>query len=116
MLECIERKVVEPDVFVMELHLRITMGSDSQKIEWGLTQLLKESRKKEIFDLTEVCYVDSSGVGILMRGHAKLKKAGGALHLVGVWDFVEEALATTSVNKIVSLSATTVAARDLKST
>ena len=48
------------------------MGTDSQKIEWGLTQLLKESRKKEIFDLTEVCYVDSSGVGILMMGHAKL--------------------------------------------
>jgi anti-sigma B factor antagonist len=104
-------------VLVMELHLRITMGSDSQKIEWGLTQLLKESRKKEIFDLTEVCYVDSSGVGILMMGHAKLNKAGGALHLVGVRGSVEQALATTSVNKIAPLySATTVAAKDFKST
>ncbi len=30
-----------------------------------------------ISDLTVVSYVDSSGVGILMMCHAKLKKAGG---------------------------------------
>jgi len=38
---------------------------------------------------------------------AKLKKAGGALHLVSVQGFVEEALAMTSVNKIVPLYSTT---------
>ena len=65
-----------------------------------------------IFDLTDVSYVDSSGVGILMMCHAKLKKARGALQLGGVRGFVEEALATTSVDKIVPLySATTVAAK-----
>jgi hypothetical protein len=48
----------------------------------------------------------SSGVGILMMCHAKLKKAGGAWHLVGVQGMVEEALAMTSVNKIVPLYST----------
>jgi len=111
----IEQKKIEPDVVVMEMHGRITMGSDSQKIEWGLAQLLKERQPKVIFDLTDVSYVDSSGVGILMMCHAKLKKAGGALHLVGVQGMVEEALAMTSVNKIVPLySTTTVAAKDFK--
>ncbi|HXX14032.1 MAG TPA: STAS domain-containing protein [Candidatus Eremiobacteraceae bacterium] len=103
----IEHKKIEPDIFVMEMHGRITMGSDSQKIEWGVAQLLNESQKKVIFDLTDVSYVDSSGVGILMMCHAKLTKAGGALHLVGVQGFVEEALAITSVNKIVPLYSTT---------
>jgi len=111
----IENRKIEPDVVVMEMHGRITMGNDSQKIEWALAQLLKESRKKVIFDLTDVCYVDSSGVGILMMCHAKLKKAGGSLYLVGVQGMVEEALAMTSVNKIVPLySTTTVAAKDFQ--
>ncbi len=111
----IEHKQIAPDVVVMEMHGRITMGSDSQKIEWGVAQLVKERHMKVIFDLTDVSYVDSSGVGILMMCHAKLKKAGGALHLVGVQGIVEEALAMTSVNKIVPLySTTTVAAKDFK--
>jgi anti-anti-sigma factor len=92
---------------------RITMGSESQKIEWGLAQLMKENHRKVIFDLTNVCYVDSSGVGILMMCHARLQKVGGALHLVGAQGIVEEALAMTSVNKIVPLySTTTAAAKD----
>lgn len=97
----IEHKKIEPDVAVMEMHGRITMGSDSQKIEWAVAQLLKESQTKVIFDLSDVCYVDSSGVGILMMCYAKLKKAGGDLHIAGAQGMVEEALAMTSVNKIV---------------
>ena len=103
----IEQKKIEPDIVVMEMNGRITMGSDSQKIEWGLAELLKENRRKVIFDLTGVCYIDSSGVGILMMCHAKLKKAGGALHVVGAQGMVEAALAMTSVNKIVPLYSST---------
>ena len=99
----LERKKVEPDVAVIEMTGRITMGSDSQKIEWGLAELLKENQKKVIFDLTEVTYLDSSGIGILMMCHAKLKKAGGALRIAGARGMVEETLELTSVNKIVRL-------------
>jgi anti-sigma B factor antagonist len=97
----VERKKVEPDIAVFEMAGRITMGSDSQKIEWGLAELLKENQKKVIFDLTEVNYLDSSGIGILMMCHAKLKKAGGALRIAGARGMVEETLEMTSVNKIV---------------
>ena len=99
----LERKKVEPDVAVIEMTGRITMGSDSQKIEWGLAELLKENQKKVIFDLTDVTYLDSSGIGILMMCHAKLKKAGGALRIAGARGMVEETLELTSVNKIVRL-------------
>ena len=110
MILSIEQKRIEPDVDVMEMHGRITMGSDSQKIEWGVAELLKASRKKVIFDLSDVSFVDSSGVGILMMCHAKLKRAGGALRLVGVKGFVEETLTMTSVDKVVPFYPTTVAA------
>jgi anti-sigma B factor antagonist len=101
MILTIENRKIEPDVVVMEMHGRITMGSDSQKIEWQLAELLKERQTKVIFDLTDVGFLDSSGVGILMVCHARLKKAGGALHLAGAQGMVEDALVMTSVNKIV---------------
>ncbi len=99
----VERKKVEPDIAVIEMTGRITMGSDSQKIEWGLSELLKDNQKKVIFDLTEVTFLDSSGIGILMMCHAKLKKAGGSLRIAGARGMVQETLELTSVHKIVRL-------------
>jgi anti-sigma B factor antagonist len=112
MILSIAHRKIEPDIAVMELHGRITMGSDSQKIEWGVAELIKERQTKVIFDLSDVGYLDSSGVGILMVCHAKLKKAGGALHIAGAQGLVEDALAMTSVNKIVPLYSTTSQAAD----
>lgn len=66
-----QRKNVEPGIVVLEMNGRIAMGSDSQKIEWKLAELLKENHKKAILDLTDVTYLDSSGIGILMMCHAK---------------------------------------------
>ena len=109
----IEQRKIEPDIVVVQMNGRITMGSDSQKIEWGLAELLKQNQKKIIFDLTDVNYMDSAGVGILMMCHAKLKRAGGSLRLAGAQGIVEEVLAITSVNKIVPLYRTTTeAAKD----
>lgn len=80
----VERKKLEPDIAVLEMTGRITMGSDSQKIEWGLAELLSENQRKLIFDFIEVTHLDSSGIGILMMCHAKLKKAGEALRIADI--------------------------------
>jgi anti-sigma B factor antagonist len=104
------RKNVEPGIAVLQMTGRIAMGSDSQKIEWGLAELLKENHHKVIFDLTEVTFLDSSGLGILMMCHAKLKKAGGTLHIAGARGMVGETLEITSANKIVQLFPTVAAA------
>ena len=101
MILSIERKNVEPDIAVLEMTGRVTMGSDSQKIEWELAELLKENHRKVVFDLTGVSFLDSSGVGILVVCHARLKKAGGVLRIAGARGMVEETLNMTSVSKIV---------------
>jgi anti-anti-sigma factor len=99
----VQHKKIEPDINVVHMAGRITMGSDSQKIEWGLADLLKQDQKKVIFDLTEVTYLDSSGIGILMMCHAKLKKAGGLLRIAGARGMVQETLELTSVNRIIPI-------------
>ena len=76
----------------------------------GTRRVAKRKSQKVVFDLSDVIYLDSSGVGILMMCHAKLKKAGGSLHIAGAQGMVEETLEITSVNKIVKLYPTAVEA------
>ena len=101
MILSIERKSVDPGIDVLAMTGRITMGSDSQTIEWNLAELLKQNHKKVVFDLANVTFLDSSGVGILVVCHAKMKKAGGSLRLAGAQGLVKEILDLTSVSKIV---------------
>ena len=42
----VQRKNIDPDIVILEMSGRIAMGSDSQRIEWGLAELLKENHKK----------------------------------------------------------------------
>ena len=100
MILTIERKQIEPDIVVLEIAGKICMGSDSQKVEWALAELLKQNHKKIIFDLSAVTLLDSTGVGILVTCYAKMKKAGGSLRVAGTKGMVEETLKVTSVDKI----------------
>jgi hypothetical protein len=52
--------------------------------------LLSANQKKVIFDFIDVTHLDSSGIGILMMCHAKLKKAGEALRIAEAREMVEE--------------------------
>jgi anti-sigma B factor antagonist len=97
----IELKTMDPDIDVFAMAGRLTMGSDSQQVEWNLAKLLKENHRKVIFDLTDINFLDSSGVGILVMCHAKLKKAGGALRIAGAQGMVQQVLEMTNVTKIV---------------
>jgi len=99
----LERKNIEPDIVVLEMTGRICLGSDCQKVEWTLADLLKQNQRKIIFDLSGVTVVDSTGVGILVTCHAKVRRAGGSLHIACATDMVEETLKLTSVDKIFRL-------------
>ncbi len=102
----IERTSIAPDIDVFAMSGRLTMGSDSQQVEWNLAKLINENHKKVIFDLSGVNFLDSSGIGILVMCHAKLKKAGGSLRLAGAQGMVRQIIEMTNVNKLVDLYAT----------
>ena len=101
MILTIGRKQIEPDVAVLEMNGRIVLGNDAKTIEWNLAELLKENQKKVVFDLAGVTLVDSTGVGIIVMCHAKLKKSGGVLRIAGVNGMVEDTLRLTSVDKLI---------------
>jgi len=109
MLE-IQNKALQPDIVVLELTGRITIGRDCKQLEWAVENLVKEGRKKVIFDLSGVSSVDSTGIGIIVMSSGQIKKAGGELRVAGATAHVEEVLKMTNIDQIVVLHPTTAAA------
>jgi anti-anti-sigma factor len=110
MILTINRKQVEPDIVVLELNGRIVLGNDAKTVEWKVDELLKEGCKNLIFDLAAVTVIDSTGIGILVMCYARMKKAGGGLHVAGAQGMVEHTLRMTNVDRLIELYPTVAAA------
>ena len=108
----IQKRRVGADVIVLGLAGRITLGRECQEVEWQVEDLLKEHEKKIILDFSELKYLDSTGVGILVMCSGKVKQAGGELSVVGAQGIVEQTLKMTRVDQIVTLHATVEAATE----
>lgn len=106
----IQTKHVEPDIVVLEMAGRITMGNDCRQVEWTTRKLMDQSRKKVIFDLSGITHVDSTGIGIIVTVAGQMKEAGGQLRVAGANQHVEHLLKMTSVDQIVPLHPSTGAA------
>jgi anti-sigma B factor antagonist len=106
----IQTKRVQPDIVVLEITGRITMGRDCKHLEWTTDALLRDNEKKVILDLTGVTQLDSTGIGIIMMCAGQLKRAGGELRVAGATGHVEHVLKITSIDQVVGLHPTAEAA------
>jgi len=106
MLE-IQTKHLPPDIVVLEITGRITIGRECKQLEWATDNLVREkNEKKIIFDLSGVTHMDSTGVGIIVMSAGVLKEAGGELRLAGANKHIESVLKVTSMDKLVSWNPT----------
>lgn len=105
MLE-IRRKHIDPDIFVLQLVGRVTMGKSCQELEWVVDELVRGNIRKLVLDLTEVDRVDSTGLGLIVTSYGKLKKAGGELRVVGAKGMVHEMLYTANIPRIIAFHET----------
>jgi anti-anti-sigma factor len=106
MLE-IQTKHLPPDIVVLEIKGRITIGRECKQLEWATDTLVRErNEKKIIFDLSGVTHLDSTGVGIIVMSAGIVKQAGGELRLAGANKHIDSVLKVTSMDKLVSWDAT----------
>jgi anti-anti-sigma factor len=106
----IQTKQVHPDIVVLETAGRITIGRDCKQLEWATENLVRDQKKKIIFDLSGVTHIDSTGIGILVMSAGQLKNAGGELRVAGAKGHVDQVLRLTNVHQLVGLHPTTVEA------
>jgi anti-anti-sigma factor len=106
MLE-IQTKQLPPDIVVLEITGRITIGRECKQLEWATESLVREKQQKKIiFDLSGVTHIDSTGIGIIVMSAGQVKGAGGELRLAGANKHIEQVLKLTCIDRIVHWNTT----------
>jgi anti-sigma B factor antagonist len=87
-------------VSIVDLRGRIDFGDGSTRLREILSDLVTSGTKKVLLNMKNVDFVDSSGIGEMVRGHVQLAKIGGQLKLVNLSNHVNMLLHVTRLNKV----------------
>ena len=94
---------IEPDITVVALAGKIVLGLDSREIEILVADLVRKNEKKVIFDLSNVLYIDSSGLGVIANCFSQLQQAGGGLRVAGAGNKVRDLFRITRLDTMMRL-------------
>ncbi len=75
-------------------------GPDAQIFQDQVSSYLSEGKKNIIVEMSDVKFVDSSGIGNVVRAFSTVKENGGRLVLAGLTDKIEGLLSITKLNSI----------------
>ena len=87
-------------VTIVDLRGRVDFGDGSKRLRETLVDLVTRGTKNILLNMKEVDFVDSSGIGEMVRGHVQLAKIGGQLKLVNLSKHVHMLLQVTSLDKV----------------
>jgi anti-sigma B factor antagonist len=85
------------DVTVVDVSGRITLGEGSSALRDEIRKLVEQGDKKILLNLSEVNYIDSSGIGELVSGFTSVGNAGGVMKLLGLTKRVKDLLQITKL-------------------
>jgi len=86
-------------VSVVEVSGKLT-SLESGALNNSIAQLLKEGRKQILLNLRGLTYLDSSGIGELVRTYMSVIKRDGEMKVVGLTDKAEEILKITKLYQV----------------
>ena len=85
------------DVVVLDLKGRITLGEGDELLKDKVNSLLNQGQKKIVLNLAEVPYVDSAGLGELVRTYTTVSRQGGSLKLLNLTKRITDLLSITKL-------------------
>jgi anti-sigma B factor antagonist len=83
------------DVIILDISGRITLGEGNVALREIVRELADKGHKRVLLNLAEVHYIDSSGMGELVKTHTTIRNKGGQLKLVNPSKRVHELLHMT---------------------
>jgi anti-sigma B factor antagonist len=106
-------KITSSDVdgaSVVMLEGRIVLGEESQSLREKLKSLIAEGKKNIVLNMSQVEYIDSTGLGILVAAHVSAKTQGATLKLSNLGVRFNELLQLTKLVTVFEVCNTEAAA------
>jgi anti-sigma B factor antagonist len=94
-MKIVERQV--DDVLILDLVGKIMIGEGDDALREAVTRLVDSGRTKIILNLAEVPYVDSAGLGEIVRCYTTVSRKGGRLKLLHLTKKIKDLLAITKL-------------------
>jgi anti-sigma B factor antagonist len=88
------------DIIVVDISGRITLGEGNVMLREIVRDLADKGNNRIVLNLGEVNYVDSSGVGELVKTHTTMRNKGGELKLANLNKRVHDLLQMTRLSSV----------------
>jgi len=85
------------DVVVLDLKGKVTLGAGDELLKDKVNSLVNQGHRKIILNLADVPYVDSAGLGEIVRTYTTVSKNGGSLKLLNLTKRITDLLAITKL-------------------
>src|SRR6187397_1837806 len=94
-MEIAERTV--SDVTVLDLKGKMTLGEGDEMLKDKINSLLASGDKKFLLNLEAVPYIDSAGLGEVVRTYTTVSRQGGSLKLLNLTKRITDLLSITKL-------------------
>jgi anti-sigma B factor antagonist len=88
------------DVAILDVSGRITVGEGNVMLRDTVRGLIDSGQRKILLNLHEVGYVDSAGLGELVRTHTGVRNQGGEMKLVSISKRIHDLLHMTRLTAV----------------
>ena len=85
------------DVTVLDLKGRITLGEGDELLKDKVNSLLNQGQRKLVLNLSDVPYIDSAGLGEIVRTYTTVSRQGGSLKLANLTKRITDLLSITKL-------------------
>ena len=85
------------DVTILDMSGKVTIGEGSVALRNTIRRLLGEGKKSILLNLSDVGYIDSSGIGELVSSFTAVNKESGSLKLLKLTQKIQDLLAITKL-------------------
>ena len=92
----IEERIVD-DVTVLDLKGKMTLGEGDELLKDKINSLVSQGHKKILLNLEAVPYIDSAGLGEIVRTYTSISRQGGKLKLLNVSKRIQDLLVITKL-------------------
>jgi anti-sigma B factor antagonist len=85
------------DVMVLDLRGKITLGEGDELLKDKVNSIVNQGHRKIILNLAEVPYLDSAGLGEVVRAYTTVSRQGGSLKLLNLTKRITDLLSITKL-------------------
>jgi len=88
------------DITILDISGRITLGEGNVALREIVRDLANKGQKRIVLNLAEVTYIDSSGIGELVKAHTTLRNQNGQLKFANLNKRVNDLLQMTRLSAV----------------